>query len=97
MVQAYFEDMQLVLSRLRSRAGRGAAAWFVVSTSAYAGLEIPVDTILAELAERTGWHVRRIQTLRYLDRIANQQWSALSEGRSHPYLRESVVILDRMS
>lgn len=94
MTQAYFEDLQRVLVNLRAQAKRGAAAWFVVSTSAYAGIHIPVDVILSEVAERSGWSVRSVNKMRNLGRVANQQWAALSNGSQRPALRECVVILD---
>ncbi len=94
MVQAYFEDLQEVLRRLKHRAKPGASAWFVVSTSAYAGVEIPVDIILGEVAERSGWVTRKVEKIRNLDRVSVQQWDALAAGGSKPYLRESVVVLD---
>jgi DNA modification methylase len=96
MIQAYFEDMQRVLVSLRKQAKPSASVWLVVSTSAYAGVEIPVDLIIAEIAGRSGWLLREVSVLRYLRRLAGQQWEELSarEGVSRPHLRESLVILD---
>jgi DNA modification methylase len=95
MIQAYFEDLAAVLSLLYRSAARGASAWFVVSTSAYAGVEIPVDEILAEVAERQGWTIRRLRFLRHLERVANQQWGDLLRGSERAQLRETIVILDK--
>ena len=92
MVQAYFEDMELVLRRLRGRARDDASLWLIVSTSAYAGVEIPVDLIIAELGQRTGWFLREIGVLRYL-RSSSQHIAQGVTGKPGP-LRESVVILD---
>ncbi len=95
MIKAYFEDMELVLKALRRKAAPTASAWIVVSTSAYAGVEIPVDLIIAEIAGACGWYLREVNVLRYLGRLAGQQWNELSEQKdSKPHLRESVVILD---
>jgi len=97
MVKAYFEDVELVLKALRRRASPTASAWIVVSTSAYAGVEIPVDLIIAEIAGACGWYLREVNVLRYLGRLAGQQWKELSDLKdSKPHLRESVVILDAM-
>jgi hypothetical protein len=94
MVQAYFEDMQLVLSSMREKALPTATAWFVVSTSAYAGVEIPVDLILAEVGQRSGWFLREVGVLRYL-RSSGQQMTKLGAGNGASIpLRESVVIFD---
>ena len=94
MVQAYFEDMEIILSALRERAHSNGTVWLVVSTSAYAGVEVPVDLILAEIAQRTGWFLREVGVLRYL-RSSSQHISRLDDeaNKSVP-LRESVVILD---
>lgn len=95
MIKAYFEDMELVLRALRRSASPKASAWIVVSTSAYAGIEIPVDLIIADIADMCGWYLREVSVLRYLDRLAGQQWKELSEQKdSKPHLRESLVILD---
>ena len=95
MIQAYFEDMKTVLRNLRRAALPRASAWLVVSTSAYAGVEIPVDLIIGGIAKSVGWKVREIAMLRALNRVAVQQWERLSQGASgRPQLRESLVILD---
>jgi hypothetical protein len=91
MVHAYFEDMQAVLTQLRAKALESASVWMVVSTSAYVGIEIPVDLILAELGVSAGWYLREVGVLRYL-RSSGQHWS--KAGTPTPPLRESVVILD---
>jgi hypothetical protein len=93
MIQAYFEDMQTVLSGLLRRAQENSAIWLVVSTSAYGGVEIPVDLILAEIAQRVGWYLREVGVLRYL-RSSSQHVSYVDDAqRKAVPLRESVVIL----
>ncbi len=96
MIQAYFEDMSKVLSRLRKRSKPDASIWLVVSTSAYCGVEIPVDLIIADIAGRSGWSLREVVVLRRLRRVACQQWDELSKrmDAGGPFLRESLVILD---
>lgn len=91
MIQAYFEDMQMILKNLRKRALPQASAWFVVSTSAYGGVEIPVDLILAEIGQSSGWFLREVGVLRYL-RSSGQQMRGLAKERVSVPLRESVVI-----
>ena len=94
MIQAYFEDMERILKCLRSRAEPQASLWIVVSTSAYAGVEIPVDLIIAELGQNTGWLLREIGVLRYL-RSSSQHIARMDvAGEKAAPLRESVVILD---
>ena len=52
MIQAYFEDMLNILTVLKTKAAKDAQIWFVVSNSAYAGLEVPVDLIIGEIASK---------------------------------------------
>lgn len=91
MITAYFEDMSSVLSSLRRRAAKHAVLWVVVSTSAYASVEVPVDLILAELGVAAGWRLSEIGVLRQL-RSSGQHWATLNNAGTPP-LRESVVIL----
>ena len=93
MIQAYFEDMERVLLRLRRLALPGATVWIVVATSAYAGVEVPVDFIIAEIAERSGWYLREVGVIRHL-RSSGQHINKLGEEGSRTLnLRESVIIL----
>lgn len=91
MVKAYFEDMRGIFLLLCKACKPDAQVWLVVSTSAYAGIEIPVDLILADCAIQSGFHLVGINVLREL-RASGQQWSELSVGRRMP-LRESLIIL----
>jgi hypothetical protein len=94
MVQAYFEDMEKVLRALKKNALKGASLWLVVSTSAYAGIEVPVDLILAEIGQRAGWHLREVGVLRYL-RSSGQHMKRFDPAdRKAIPLRESVVVFD---
>jgi len=94
MVQAYFEDLSGVLRWLRKHARNDAKLWIVVSTSAYAGIEVPVDLILGELGSRAGWQLREVGVLRYL-RTSGQHWNEWSVSeKGKPALRESVIIFD---
>jgi hypothetical protein len=94
MVQAYFEDMEDILKGLRRRALDNASLWLVVSTSAYGGVEIPVDLILAELGQRNGWFLREVGVLRYLRSSSQHVEHVTDENRKSVPLRESVVIFD---
>jgi len=98
MIQAYFEDMKKVLVNLKQIAQRDASVWIVVSTSAYAGVEIPVDLIIADIGLQAGWLLREIRVMHYLRRMPGQQWDKLCEKKNDmPRLRESIIILDSLS
>ena len=90
MVQAYFEDMQKILSSLWKKGQVGAQVWFVVSTSAYAGMEVPVDAIIGEIGERTGFTLQGITKLRDI-RKRKTKYSGNIE-----FLRESLVVLKKI-
>lgn len=86
MIQAYFEDMQSILSTLKTKAKNNAELWLVVSTSAYAGIEIPVDMIIGEIGNKSGWYLKDIGVLRYLKKRKSKYSNDINQ------LRESVVI-----
>jgi DNA modification methylase len=87
MIQAYFEDMLNILKLLKSKAAKGAQVWFVVSNSAYAGHEVPVDLIIGDLASKAGWFLKDIAVLRYLKKRKTKYSTNITQ------LRESAIIL----
>jgi len=84
MVGSYFYDMESIFRELYRIAKNGSGLWFVVSTSAYAEVEIAVDLILADLATQQGWELMSINALRKL-RSSSQSSKGIR-------LRESLVI-----
>jgi len=86
MIQAYFEDMFNLLNLLRSKAKKNASLWIVVSNSAYAGIEVPVDLILGDIGSKAGWYLKEIGVLRYLKKRKTKYSSNITQ------LRESVII-----
>lgn len=87
MVQAYFEDMYNILCLLKKRADKNAQIWLVVSNSAYANKEIPVDLIIGDIGTKAGWHLREVGVLREIQRRKTKHSPDIS------HLRESVIIL----
>lgn len=87
MIQAYFEDMLNILKLLKAKASKNAQVWFVVSNSAYAGLEVPVDLIIGDIATKAGWYLKEIGVLRYVKKRKTKYSPEVKE------LRESVIIL----
>lgn len=92
MVQAYFEDMERLLLALFTRANSNALLKIAVGTSAYGGVVIPVDFILAEIAEQIGWETQDVMVVRRL-RSSAQNWKHEVSEKGMPVLRESVVVL----
>jgi len=96
MIKAYFEDLWGVLTQLKKKVRADGCIWIVVSTSAYAGIEVPVDLIIADLGVKAGWALREVGVLRFL-RSSGQCCNAarhLTGSDSPLRLRESVVILN---
>lgn len=89
MVQAYFEDMFTVLKSLYNKAERGSQVWYVVSTSSYAGIEIPVDIIIGRIGKSVGFKLRSINELRKI-RKRKTRYSG-----NVVFLRESLIILSK--
>lgn len=92
MIQAYFEDMERLLAALSARANPGALLKIAVGTSAYGGVVVPVDFILAEISEQVGWELQDVQVVRRL-RSSAQLWKHEDRQKKVPELRESIVIL----
>jgi DNA modification methylase len=93
MIASYFWDMKAILKELHRIVRPGGATWLVVSTSAYGGIQVPVDLILADVGEQCGWELRGVYVLRRL-RAAGQHWAHLEEDKKLP-LRESLIVFDK--
>lgn len=92
MIQAYFEDMEKLLTALAARAKPKALMKIAVGTSAYGGVVVPVDLILADIAEAAGWQLTEVQVIRRL-RSSPQLWKHEDNEQKVPALRESIVVL----
>jgi prefoldin subunit 5 len=88
MIQAYFEDMAKILSDLKSLARDGAQAWLVVSNSAYADREIPVDLIIADIGAKVGWKLNEVAVLENIKRRKTKYSPSIET------LRESLIIFE---
>ena len=88
IVDDYFCDMEKILRESYRIASKGAQLWFIVSTSAYAGIEIPVDLLLADIATKQGWILKSVNALRSL-RTSSQ---CVDKNKKKIKLRESLVM-----
>lgn len=87
MICAYFEDMQFLFSEFAKKMRKGGVIYFNVANSAYYGVEVPVDFIIADIAESCGFKVREIRKARDL-KTSPQQSKKIGK------LRESVIVID---
>jgi hypothetical protein len=88
MINAYFVDLDRVVSQCAQRLRIGATVAFVVADSAYSGVVIPVDLILAEILERRGFAMKKITFFRQTLGNGNHQL------RSDERLREVMVLAE---
>lgn len=89
MILAYFEDMTEIFRQLYSKANRKAHVWMIVSNSAYANIEIPVDLIIADIATKHGWKLKEIGVLREISKRKTKYSPDIDK------LRESVIVLEK--
>lgn len=92
LIIGYFEDMERSIIEFANSMPKGSYCYIVVDQSAYLGVIVPSDLLLAELGEKHGLEVESIIRCR----------SAKTSGqqlREFPYLRdalrESIVVLKK--
>jgi hypothetical protein len=86
MILGYFADVAATIDQLMDVMKPGAEAHFVVGNVRIEGQEVPVDLILADIAERAGFCVKQITVARFKG-TNSQQSKRFGSGR----LRESIV------
>ena len=87
MVQAYFEDIKDILESWFRKMRNNGQVWIVVSTSAYAGMEIPVDTIIGYIGTTVGFKLKGIEKLRDIRKRKTKNSGNID------FLRESLIKL----
>lgn len=92
MLQGYFADMFNVIDNCFKSLKKGGFCAIVVGNSAYSGVVVPTDLILADYANKIGFDVDKIEVDRYIITSSQQYEKTKSEGK---YLRESVVCLKK--
>lgn len=90
LVRGYADDLAVVLAGVRRALRPGGAAHVVVGASAYGGVIVPTDVLVARLALAAGFAQARVVPVRHLA-VAPQQRAALRGLEDH--MRESVVDL----
>ena len=90
LIRGYFSDMAMILRRCRHVLVPGGQCCVVVGNSAYGGVIIPTDQIIARLGLDAGFGEAAVVPVRHLT-VAPQQRNEL-RGRER-LMRESIVVL----
>lgn len=91
MLVGYFEDMFLCLKQMQRSLKTGGKIALVVSNVRFAGVNVPVDTILAEIGIQCGLKPLSVITARYRGNSA-QQMESFKRSPS----RESIVLWENI-
>ncbi|MBD2792593.1 DNA modification methylase [Xenorhabdus sp. 42] len=86
MIKGYFIDMDYLFLQFKRKMKSGKMAYVNVANSAYYGVEILVDEIICEIAEKHGFTTIEIRKARDL-KTSSQQSKQIKS------LRESVIVL----
>ncbi len=92
VVRGYFDDMHSLLKNLYNQTTKSGYVGIVVGNSAYSGVIIPTDAIIADFAREIGFTVENIFITRHLT-TSSQQKIELSQLNN--FLRESIIILKK--
>jgi hypothetical protein len=90
MIRGYFEDLHLTLAASKQLVKRGGHLAFVVGNVQHLGVQVPVDSLLANLGEEVGLRWKDTWVIRLRGNSAQQMGRY---GRTPS--RESIVILTR--
>lgn len=89
VIAGYFDDMENLLINLYKKTTVDGMVAIVVGNSAYAGILIPSDLLIAEIGEKIGFKVDKIVVTRHLT-TSSQQRKYLNDVMS--FMRESILI-----
>lgn len=92
VVRGYFDDFHTLLHKLYRQTKKAGSIGIVVGNSAYSGVIIPTDILIAQIAQEMGFEIKNISVARHLT-TSSQQKTKL-ESLNY-YLRESIVLLQK--
>ncbi|EEN86802.1 hypothetical protein RHOER0001_0309 [Rhodococcus erythropolis SK121] len=90
LLRGYFEDVRQVLAESRRVTKKNGHTFVVVGNSAYAGMIVPTDSLVAQIGKDTGFSNAKVHVVRALT-VAPQQRARLVGLEQ--FMRESVVEL----
>ena len=94
VLYGYFTDMKIVLEKAFECLKPNGECVIVVGNSAYGGVIIPTDALLAHIAKKIGFEGVEINVARHLT-TSSQQKVELTTLKEH--LRESVIVMRKPS
>lgn len=92
MIRLYFNDMFNLLDLCYELLEENGFCSIIVGNSAYGGIIIPTDLLLANYAKQKGFEVDKIEVDRYII-TSSQQYEITKENKK--FLRESVICLKK--
>jgi hypothetical protein len=92
VVRGYFDDTHTLLNKLYNQTTKGGYVGIVVGNSAYSGVIIPSDVLIADIAKEIGFTVKNIFVTRHLTTSSQQKKELVVLNN---YLRESIVLLEK--
>lgn len=92
MIEAYFNDMFRSMTEIYNGLKKGGFCVIIVSNSAYGGVIVPTDLLLAKFAKHLGFNVSSIEIARNII-TSSQQYKETEKYRR--YLRESIIYLEK--
>lgn len=93
MIRAYFQEMSQTLQEIFQLSSVGSKIVIVVGNSAYTGTIIPTDLLLSRIGQILGYSNIKLNVVRHLT-TSSQQRKLISD-RLKPFLRESIIIMEK--
>jgi hypothetical protein len=92
MIRGYFDDMTELFKKLERIMVHNSKCFIVVANSAYKGIVVPTDLLLADLAQAQGFMVKKMICARNI-RASSQYMSTEDEHKS--LSRESIIVIEK--
>jgi len=92
IVRGYFDDMHTLLKKLFLQTQKNGYVGIVIGNSAYNGVIIPSDLLIAQIANEIGFKIENVFITRHLTTSSQQKKDLVPLNE---YLRESIVLLKK--
>ena len=89
MIRCYFDDTRILLNKIFNMLKSNSSCFIIVANSAYKGIIIPTDLIIAQIATKLGFKVKEITYARKI-RSSSQQNFELKKLDNN-LMRETII------